>query len=370
MKKIVFSLFSLSSFCAFAQDAKPDVISPEVLSDKQVVFRIYAPKAESVKLSSDDKWDKIDFKKDSRGVWEGVWDNVQPGAYRYRFVVDGVNVYDPAAPTARETTALLTMTSGDDFFAMKDDVAHGAISQRHYYSKTVKQTRRLHVWTPPGAELSKEALPVFYLIHGGGDKDNAWSTIGCAANILDNLFAEGKIVPMIVVMPNGSVESETETMLEKVPIFKDDLINDIIPFIESNYNVYKDAEHRAIMGLSFGGLETLEAVTAHPEAFDYVGVLSSGWWISDTWFKKRGTRDDISLRIKRLKETASTFNESVKILYFTQGGPEDLAYENGMETLKLFDAAGIKYKYSESPGGHTWMVWRKNLWDLAPLLFK
>ena len=171
-------------------------------------------------------------------------------------------------------------------------------------------------------------------------------------------------------MPNGSIETGSDKMLDRVPIFTEDLMTGIIPFIESNYNVYADAAHRAIMGLSFGGLETLETITYYYNDFDYVGVLSSGWWISDTWAKQRGMTDNKEKRAAHLKRIANDFNNSVKLIYFTQGGPEDLAYDNGMETLKLFDAAGIKYKYSEAPGGHTWMVWRKNLWELTPQLFK
>jgi len=163
---------------------------------------------------------------------------------------------------------------------------------------------------------------------------------------------------------------DTPNMLDRVPIFKEDLMTDLIPFIESNYNVYTDASHRAIMGLSFGGLETLEAVTDHHDEFAYIAVLSSGWWISDTWAEKRGTTDDKELRAERLKQISDDFNKTVQLMYFTQGGPEDLAYDNGMETLKLFDDAGIEYKYREIPGGHTWMVWRQDLRDLAPLLFK
>lgn len=360
------------SFLAIAQQPNPNssLISTEVLPGKQVAFRIYAPEAENVNLRSDDKWDKIEFKKDSLGVWEGIWSNVEHGIYRYRFVVDGVNVYDPKAPTAIENPAILAMTTGYEFYAMKDDVPHGSISQRFYYSETLQQTRRLHVWTPSGFELSKEKLPVLYLIHGGGDTDISWSRVGSAGNILDNLLVEGKIEPMIVVMPNGRIDRETPSMLDRVPIFKEDLMTGIIPFIESNYNVYTDGAHRAIMGLSFGGLETLETISYHYDEFAYIGVLSSGWWISDTWAEKRGVTDNKELRAMQLNKIAPDFNKSVKMIYFTQGGSEDLAYENGMETLKLFDAAGITYKYSEAPGGHTWKVWRKNLWELTPLLFK
>jgi enterochelin esterase family protein len=189
-----------------------------------------------------------------------------------------------------------------------------------------------------------------------------------AGNILDNLLWEGKIKPMIVVMPNGSIQ--TSQLLDRPVLFKTDLMTDIIPFIESNYPVRCNAKHRAIMGLSMGGLETLETVLSYYSDFDYIGVLSSGWWISDSWVAKRGIKDDKELRADRLKDIAVSFNRSVRWLFFTQGGPEDLAYDNCMETLHLFDDAGVKYHYSEAPGGHTWMVWRKKLWELAPLLFK
>ncbi len=342
--------------------------STEVLPNNKVAFRIYAPEANNVKLVADGIWDKVEFKKDKDGVWEGIYSNVQKGAYHYHFVVDGVNVYDPMASSSQETKALLLVGNGHDFFGMRKDIPHGAMSQRYYFSNTLNKTRRVHIWTPAGFEKSKEKLPVLYLIHGGGGTDMAWSTIGCAGNIFDNLLAEGKIEPMIVVMPNGTIE--TEHILDRVPLFKKDFMNDLVPFIEENYPTYADAKHRAIMGLSMGGLETLEVVTNHPDEFSYIGVLSSGWWLSDSWKAKRGTVDDKQARLDQLKKVSKVFKQSVELLYFTQGGKEDLAYDNGMETLDLFKEAGITYKYSERPGGHSWLVWRKDLRDISQLLFK
>ncbi|MBD0778720.1 endo-1,4-beta-xylanase Z [Maribacter sp. ANRC-HE7] len=371
MRLLIVSLFCLIGAQTILQGQytpNDSLTTTEVLPGNKAIFRIFAPQAKSVKLSSDDRWENIEFKKNTLGIWEGTWKNVTPGLYRYRFIVDSVNVYDPQAPAAKNNPALLVISSGDDFFDMKDNIPHGAIAQRFYYSNALKQTRRLHVWTPAGNEKSKEQLPVFYLVHGGGDTDISWSKIGAAGNILDNLLAEGEIEPMIVVMPNGNFK--TEKILDRVPLFKDDMMTGVIPFIESNYNVYTDSAHRAIMGLSLGGLQTLEIVMTNYDDFDYINILSSGWWISDTWARERGVIDDKVKRAAHLKQIAADFNTTVKLLYFTQGGPEDLAYENGMETLKLFDAAGIKYKYSEAPGGHTWMVWRQNLRNLAPLLFK
>jgi enterochelin esterase family protein len=160
-------------------DADSDFTSTEVLPGNKVIFRIRAPQAKQVMLHSDDKWEPISFIKDSLGVWKGVWHDVKPGAYRYNFVVDGVTVCDPAAPLTNENISVLFVTSGLDFFSMKQEVPHGSIAQRYYFSKSLKKTRRLHVWTPPGFEKLKRKLPVLYLIHGGGDTDKAWSTIGC-----------------------------------------------------------------------------------------------------------------------------------------------------------------------------------------------
>ena len=243
---------------------------------------------------------------------------------------------------------------------MKEDVAHGAIAQRYYHSKTLKTTRRLHVWTPAGYEKSEEKLPVLYLIHGGGDTDLAWPTVGCAGNILDNLLAENKMQPMIVVMPNGSIA--TENLMDEVPLFAKDLMNDIIPYIEANYRVLTDKDHRALAGLSMGGMETLEAGLNHYKEFGYFWVLSSGWFETNKkMYAERSTY---------LKTIAQDFNHTVHALHFTQGGPEDIAYNNCKAMLKLFDAAGINYKYSEAPGGHTWYTWRNDLYNLAQQLFK
>lgn len=217
----------------------------------------------------------------------------------------------------------------------------------------------MHVWTPYGYENSTEKLPVFYLIHGGGDTDNSWPGVGAAGFILDNLMAEGKLRPMIVVMPNGSIE--TGDMAGEVPLFVDDLMTDIIPFIESNYRVIADPAHRALSGLSMGGMETLEALLKHYKSFESFYVLSSGWWYDEKTYPAYQ---------KQLDGIAKDVNKYVKKLVFTMGGPEDIAYKNCKEMLKLFDKAGIKYEYTEAPGGHTWHTWRNNLHDIAPLLFR
>ena len=337
--------------------------STVILPDNSVVFQIYAPQAESVAVMGDLPWDKpARFVKEENGVWKGRIPSMTEGVYRYRFMVDGVSVYDPKSPSAGETSALLTVAqTGDEFFAMKN-VPHGAVSERYYWSETLKQMRRMHVWTPAGYEKSAEILPVLYLVHGGGDTDNSWPGVGAAGFILDNLMAEGKMKPMVVVMPNGSIHMPDGNMMGEVPVFAEDMITSIIPFIESNYRVYTDQDHRAMAGLSMGGMETLEVTLNHPEMFSYVWVLSSSF--------APGNKEVYEYERVRLKKEADRYNKNFKELVFTQGGPSDIAYNNCKETLKLFDEAAIKYEYHEVSGGHSWEAWRQNLYDLAQRLFK
>lgn len=331
--------------------------SARVLSNGDVVFQIYAPDAEKVTLGGDIvPWGtELKSEKADNGVWTITVPNVKPGTYRYRFIVDGVNVYDPKAPDAYKTSALVDVLPNgeEEFFAIRNDVPHGAVSAIKYYSSTTKGLRNMQVWTPPGYNVSNKKLPVFYLIHGGGDSELAWPGVGRAGIIMDNLLAEGKCKEMIVVMPDGGID---------VNMFVQDFVNDIIPYIESNYNVYKDADHRALAGLSMGGLEVLESFMAYPDMFGYINVMSSGWFANNKEMYENGD--------KRLAEIAPTLNNTVKYLIFTQGGPEDIAYANGKEMLKVFDKNGIKYEFSEMPGGHSWLVWRNDLKNFAPKLFK
>ncbi len=362
MKNKILILTLCAAACVTAQPQfqmpKPTVgdtlTSISVSPDRTVTFRIFAPDAKKIAVSCD-YWNPkgVEFTKADNGVWEGQLANVPAGSYRYSFAVDGVTVRDPrTAEASADRPTFIVDPSGDSFFEMKN-VPHGAVSQVYYQSKTMNTTRRMHVWTPAGYNKMTGKLPVLYLIHGGGDNDKAWPGVGCANFILDNLLAEGKIAPMIVVMPNGSID---------VNKFADDMMNDIIPYVESNYNVYTDKDHRALMGLSMGGLEVLTTGLNNYKSFGYLCVLSSGWF--------KNQQDVLNERGAYLKKIGADFNKTVKLLTFTQGGPEDIAYENCKNMLKLFDAAGIKYEFSEMPGGHSWLVWRNNLKDLAPRLFK
>jgi len=328
--------------------------SVTVNPDKTVIFRLYAPEAQSVNIAGDIvPWGKPTvFTKHENGVWEGKVENDKVGAFRYNFVVDGVAADDPKTLYAGSLKPVVDVDpAGDAFWQMKD-VPHGAVAEIYYKSKTFNTTRRAHVWTPAGYEKSADKLPVLYLIHGGGDNDYAWPNVGRANFIMDNLLAEGKIVPMIVVMPDGSVDTDK---------FTDDMMNDLIPYIENNYRVIADAQHRALAGLSMGGLETLNVSLLHYKSFAYVFPLSTGWFEGSDLYAKWEPY---------LKQHAAEMNQAFKIYKFYMGGEEDIAYKNCIATRAAFDKAGVKHEYSQMPGGHTWYVWRYNLHDLAPLCFK
>lgn len=358
---LVFSSVANAQF--FRMPTPNDTLqSVRVLPNGDVVFSIYAPKARVVSLAGDAvPWGKPLQSVEANGVWSITVPNPGEGVYRYHFVVDGVNVYDPKSAVTTQQSALANVApNGDTFFSYRKDIPHGAIAVRSYESKTLGETRTMRVWTPAGYEKSSAKLPVLYLIHGGGDTDTSWPTVGCAGEILDNLLAEGKIKPMIVVMPNGTIE--TSDMMGEVPLFAKDMITDIIPFVESNYRVLTDRKNRAIAGLSMGGMETMEVALNNIDLFSYVWVLSSSF--------SPGNKQVYEYEREHLKQIADKVNKTFKLLVFTQGGPTDIAYNNCKQTLELFDAAKIKYEYNEVPGGHSWTAWRQNLYDMAPRLFK
>ena len=358
MKKLIFAavalLVSISASAQFQRTPTPNdnLVSVETNADGSVTFRIYAPKAEQVSLSGDIAARGLTFTKADNGVWSATMAKATPGAYRYTFVVDGITVFDPKFKRLSEIRPVVEIAPEGAFWAQKD-VEHGAVAQVYYKSSTMGTTRRMHIWTPAGYNASMDKLPVLYLIHGGGDNDASWPGVGKAGDILDNLLAEGKMVPMVVVMPDGSISTEK---------FPDELTKDIIPYIEKNYRVKTDAANRALAGLSMGGLETLDSFMAHPDMFGYINVMSSGWFTNNKEMYEKGEA--------RLREIAATLNKTAKLLLFTQGGEEDIAYANGKAMLEVFKKCGIKFEYSEMPGGHTWHVWRHDLHNLAPRLFK
>ena len=373
-------------FSAIAQPQRPTpVVSPDVQTDNSVIFRLRAPEAMSVKLGGtmNEGYAQLDMTKNDEGIFEIKIGPLEPDMYVYTYNVDGVKTLDPSNNVVvRDGSNIESrlMIPGEltDLFDSKD-VAHGNVTSVWYPSPVFGIARRMIVYTPPGYEESSKSYPVLYLLHGGGSDEEAWTSRGRANYILDNLIAQRKAEPMIVVMPNGSIghpaapnersysaDTQTTSAMDFNSMnsgkYEESLANDIIPFIEKNYKVIKDADHRALAGLSMGGLHVTNSFMANPDMFAYINVMSSGWFISDKEMYENGD--------KKLAEIAPTFTKTVKYLRFTQGGPEDIAYKNGLEMLKVFDKNNIKYEFSEMPGGHSWNVWRKDLKDFAPKLFK
>ncbi|MFH1195774.1 MAG: alpha/beta hydrolase-fold protein [bacterium] len=347
-----------------------------ILPNGKISFKIYAPEAKEVKLGGSDMPANINYtslKKQENGVWEVVVGPVEPGAYRYNFVVDKVSVIDPRNPLTSESnmnTWSLIYLPGEEFMETKD-VPHGAVSEVTYYSKFLNRFRRMHIYTPPGYESGDGKYPIFYLLHGAYDCDDAWTTVGRAGFILDNLIAEKKAVPMVVVMPTGHTGPFTPGAprdITKPDEFVSDFNNDIKPYVESRYRVYTDRENRAIAGLSMGGWHTLNIGIPNLSTFAYLGVYSSGiFGITGNMF---GNNSGPSW-----EEQNKTFlsdaglKEGLKLVWFATG-KDDFLVETSRASVALLKKYGFDVTYNEGSGGHIWKNWREYLNEFAQLLFK
>jgi enterochelin esterase-like enzyme len=355
------------------------VRSPEILSDRRVTFRISAPQATSVSVAGD--WSGTSgttaMAKDPNGLWSVTIGPLDSEMYGYTFNVDGARVWDPSNNNLKRDVSTVTsvlIVPGDkgDMYSIKE-VLHGTLAQVWYDSPTLNLKRRMLLYTPPGYESSTEKYPVLYLLHGSGGDEGQWAALGRATQIIDNLIAAGKCKPMLVVMPNGNAGQKaapealpaggSSAAIDQTPmnsaLFPQSLVKDIIPFIEKNYRVIANKDNRAVAGLSMGGGHTIMASNGNPGVFGYVGVFSSG--PRDGY---RVTFDD------NFRKQLSALKESV-ILYYVGCGINDTGAKGGADNLvNTLKEYGFNYKYSETPGGHTWNNWRIYLTELAPMLFK
>ena len=335
---------------------------PQVLPDNRVVFKLKAPEAQSVQIDLGKKYDMV---KDAEGFWNVTTDVVNPGFNYYSLIIDGVAVADPASETfygmSRMASGIEIPHKDGDFYALKN-VPHGDIRIKKYLSGN--SWREMYIYTPPGYDTSTEKYPVLYLLHGGGEDQRGWATQGKTNIILDNLIAEGQAVPMVIAMLDGNVSSGGMGGFgeNSLRAFENELKRSAIPFIESNYRVKTDAASRALAGLSMGGLQTLYAGVKNTDMFAYLGVFSSGWWANNTELSDP--------QYEFMKNNVTTINSNLKQFWLSMGGEEDIAHDNCEIMMKKFDEMGIHYKYSEYPGGHTWPVWRHDLFEFSKLLFK
>jgi enterochelin esterase-like enzyme len=339
---------------------------PQILPDNRVVFRLKAPAAKQVQVDLGRKYDMV---KDTSGTWTVTTDTISRGLHYYSLLLDGLAVADPASDTfygmGRMASGIEIPNRGGSFYALKD-VPHGDVRVKRFFSSVTNSWRQAYIYAPPGYETSPaEKYPVLYLLHGGGEDESGWAKQGKTDVILDNLLAEKKAKPMLVVMLDGNMggpgglASFSEATLQT---FEKELKQTVIPLVESNFRVAPGANNRALAGLSMGGLQTLYAGVRNTNMFGYLGVFSSGFFANNPKLSDP--------QYEFMKANVSTINQNLKQLWLSMGGPEDIAYANNKVMRAKFDELGLKYVYSEYPGGHTWPVWRHDLFTFAPLLFK
>lgn len=363
----------------------PQYVSPEVATDGRVTFRIHAPNAQAVRLSAGDivglSPGGVPLTKGENGIWEVSVQTPEPGAYRYNFNVDGVATIDPRNPATSESfqnTWSVAYVPGDRPWDTTD-IPHGALARVTYRSASLGQFRRMHVYTPPGYETGTASYPVFYLLHGAGDSDDAWTSVGRANFILDSLITSGKAVPMIVVMPAGHIRGGAPGMQATQDVVND-IMRDVKPYIESHYRVKKSRANTAMAGLSMGGHQTLNAAIPHLDQFAYVGVYSSGLIgaFPDAMPRPPGSSGPAPRMGPTADEWATThaaklsdasLKKGLRLFWFATG-KDDFLLATTKATVAFFEKQGFAPVYRETDGGHTWVKWRHYLTEFAPMLFR
>ncbi len=345
---------------------------PCILPDLRVFFTISAPDAGKVQI---DLGKAYDMKKDEKGIWTVTTDPQVPGFHYYSLVINGVRVSDPASEsfygTGRMSSAIDIPEAGVDFYTIKN-VPHGDIRNKIYFSKTTGTWRSLNIYTPPGYDKPEMTqYPVLYIQHGGGEDERGWAVQGKTGIILDNLIAEGKAKPMIIVIPNGNVSRPGSVAGgyndDAMAAFKEELFGSVIPFIESNYRVKSGSVNRAIAGLSMGGGQAFYTGLRNPDMFGNVGVFSTG--LFGGIGRQPGTAFDAETVIPGLLTNPGTFNNKLKVFYISVG-EQDPRIEPTRKLVQTFTEKGLKVEFASFPGGHEWQVWRKSLHDFAQKIFK
>ena len=357
MKKIqLFIALVLLATSVLAQ-RNPVIVSPEVGPGNSVTFRFSAKNAKEVLLEAQFLKDKLPMQKDEVGVWSVTVNSIKPDIYPYCFWVDNTQVNDPnnTAIFANERFkhSLVEIPGDKPLVHSLQNVPHGKISYRYYNSKTLGTTRPLLVYTPPGFDASgKTKYPVLYLIHGGSDTEETWTKVGKANLIADNLIAQGKAKPMIIVMPYGNVRPKP------MPDFTPDVINDVIPFVENNYPVLTDSKNRAIAGFSVGGGQTLNIGLTNTDKFAY--VCSYAPYPETEEFRKN---------FANYSPDAAKINQQLK-LFTISVGADDFLYESVKNNIAMFKSKGLNLEGYIVDGGHTWMNCKLYLAQTLQQLFK
>jgi len=352
------------------------VVSPEIASDNSVTFRVLSADANAITVYGSwmDYGETLPLTKGKQGLWSVTTAPLVSSMYHYNFFIDGVTAIDPTNPEAlrdgvRYASMLIVPGEEAEIFEL-NETAHGNISKVWYESPSLNMYRRMYVYTPPGYDSNKENYPVLYLLHGAGGDEDAWIALGRASFILDNLIAEGKAKPMLIVMTNGNAwqtstiknisgvgEITRENRAQFQGKFEKSLVEDVVPYIEKNYRVKATKDSRALAGLSMGGAHTITASIEYPGTFGYIGVFSSGIF-------------DANADMVKLEKKFTALKASGVSTYWVGCGKDDFLMESNKRLLAILDKTGFEHEYHESDGGHTWANWRDYLAIFAPQLFK
>jgi enterochelin esterase-like enzyme len=363
-------LLSISAAFCFAQRA-PAIQSPEVSADGRVTFRLHAPAAQKVSVNIEGAKGSLPLQKDEQGTWSVTTDALAPDLYGYSFEVDGVHVVDPSNTAIKPN--LLSLSNVVDVPGKTalpweaSDIPHGAIHHHFYKSNIVGDNRDYYVYTPPGYDPAAQTrYPVLYLLHGYSDDASGWTAVGKANLILDTLIADNKAKPMLIVMPlgygapeivqrSGAPFRNAELRDRNFTNFRSALIDEVIPAVERAYKVDSSRDSRAIAGLSMGGAESLFTGLNRLDKFSWVSAFSAG-----------GLGDDLAASFPQLSESA---NQQLHLLWVACG-TEDRLITFNRKVVDFLKGKKIRVTQIETPGMHTWMVWRRNLVAVAPLLFQ
>jgi enterochelin esterase-like enzyme len=396
MKKIAFlfaaMLVSLTSSAQQALWGGTPVLSPEINSDNSVTFRLQAPDAQSVKVTGDflpstkmktpygdfDAPGAADLVKNDKGLWEFKSQPLNSELYSYNFIVNGVRVLDPSNVYMNRdvnsvTNIFIIGGTPGDIYSVKP-VAHGSVTRLWYKNPSAGMTRRMTVYTPAGYNEGTQKYPVLYLLHGMGGDEEAWMALGRMSQILDNLIAQGKVKPMIVVMPNGNIVQEAAPGESSLGLAQPSMqqpktmdgtfeqtFPDIVKYVDSHFRTLTDKAHRAICGLSMGGFHSKFISAQYPDMFDYVGLFSAAIMPNKDATSSIYTNQEDKLKIQ--------FSKHPK-LYWIGIGKSDFLYKYNADFRKYLDDNKFPYKYMETDGGHIWRNWRIYLTAFSQLLFK
>lgn len=381
MKRLFISIAAIAFACLAAQAqqalwSRSAVVSPQINDDGSVTFRLNAPETRKAVVAGDfttREGKDIGFgemTRNEQGVWEFTTPPLRSELYSYTFVVDGVRMCDPSNVYINRDVASvmnILIVDGDrgDLYKV-NDVPHGSVKRCWYDSPTLGKQRRMTVYTPAGYEQGKEKYPVLYLLHGAGGDEEAWMTLGRTSQIMDNLIAEGRCRPMIVVMTNGnpwqqaapgeSAAGMVQPAMKFDPSQKsfEEAFGDVMTYVESNYRTIRKKDARAVAGLSMGGGHSFNISRMYPDKFDYVGLFSAA---------VRNVEDP-----EVAASLAAQRDKGFK-LYWIACGNTDFLYQANRDYMKYLDSIGFPYVYRESDGGHIWRNWRIYLSEFAPMLF-